>query len=142
VIRLQITTVFWLDGGNIYQLLNTNGVKDVRQTELHTAEPLVSEPRAFEVQLATEKLKSHKSLGIEQIPAELIKVLGRTIRPETNKLIVSTWNKEQLPEEWKESIIVPISKKGDKTDCSNYTGISLLPTTFWRNKLPMFQVTS
>jgi hypothetical protein len=122
--------------------LNTNGVKDVRQTELHTAEPLVSEPRAFEVQLATEKLKSHKSLGIEQIPAELIKVLGRTIRPETNKLIVSTWNKEQLPEEWKESIIVPISKKGDKTDCSNYTGISLLPTTFWRNKLPMFQVTS
>jgi len=35
-----------------------------------------------------------------------------------------------LPEEWKESVIVPICKKDDKTDCSNYSGISLLPTTY------------
>jgi len=35
-----------------------------------------------------------------------------------------------LLEEWKESIIVPIYKKGDKTDCSNYMGISILPTTY------------
>jgi sorting nexin-29 len=35
-----------------------------------------------------------------------------------------------LPEEWKESITVPVYKKGNKTDCSNYRGISLLPTKY------------
>ena len=111
-----------------YQLLNVHGFHEVRQTETHTAEPLVPEPSAFEVELAIEKLKSHKSPGIDQIPTELIKEGGRTIRYHIHKLIVSIWNKEELPEEWKQSIIVPIHKKGDKTDCNNYRGISLLPT--------------
>ena len=35
-----------------------------------------------------------------------------------------------LPEQWKESIIVPIYKKGEKTNCSNYRGISLLLTSY------------
>ena len=56
-----------------YQLLNVHGVNDVRQTEIHTAEPLVPEPSAFEVYLAIEKLKSSRSPGFDQIPAELIK---------------------------------------------------------------------
>ena len=45
---------------------------------------------------------------------------GRKIRSEIHKFIHSIWKKELLPEEWKESIIVPIYKKGDKTDCSYY----------------------
>ena len=68
--------------------------------------------------------------GIDQIPAELIKAGGIEIRSEIHKLINSIWNKEEFPGEWKESIIVPIYKKGDKTDCNNYRGISLLPTTY------------
>jgi hypothetical protein len=110
--------------------LNIHGVNDVRQTEVHKAEPLVPEPSAFEFEMAIEKLKRHKSVGIDQIPAELIKAGGRIIRAEIHKLIISVWNKEELPEEWKESVIVPIYKKGDKTDCSNYRGISLLSTTY------------
>jgi len=70
------------------QLLNIHGVNDVRQAELHTAEPLVSEPSAFQVELAVEKLKSHKSPDIDQIPAELIKAGGRTICNEIHKLII------------------------------------------------------
>jgi hypothetical protein len=46
------------------------------------------------------------------------------------KLFIAIWNKEELPEGWKESIIVPIHKKGNKTDCNNYRGKSLLPTTY------------
>jgi hypothetical protein len=49
---------------------------------------------------------------------------------EIHKLITSIWKKEKLSEEWKELIIVPIHKKGDKTGCNNYRGISLLPTTY------------
>ena len=60
----------------------------------------------------------------------MIKAGGRTIRGEIHKLIISIWNEEKLPDEWKESIIVPIYKKGDKTDCNNYRAISLLPTTY------------
>jgi uncharacterized protein YfaP (DUF2135 family) len=43
-------------------------------------------------------------------------------------ILFAIWNKEELPEERKESFIIPVYKKGDKTDCSNYRGISLLPT--------------
>ena len=61
------------------QLFNVYGVKDVGQAEIHTAEQLVPEPSAAEVELAIDKLKSNKSPGIDQIPAELIKARSRTI---------------------------------------------------------------
>jgi len=48
---------------------------------------------------------------------------------EIHKHITSIWKKENLSEEWKESIIAPIHKQRDKTDCNNYRGISLLPAT-------------
>jgi len=60
----------------------------------------------------------------------LIKTGGRKIRHEIHKLIISIWSKEELPEEWKESIIVPIYKKGNKTGGSNYRGMLVLQTTY------------
>ena len=80
--------------------------------------------------MAIDKLKNHKSPGIDEIPAELIKAGGGTICLEIHKCITSIWKKEKLPEEWKESIVLPIHKKGDKTDCNNYKDISLLPATY------------
>ena len=56
--------------------MNIHGVNDVRHTTIHTTEPLVPELSAFEVQMATEKLKRHKSPGTDQIPAEFIKAGG------------------------------------------------------------------
>jgi hypothetical protein len=46
-----------------------------------------------------------------------------------HKLINSVRNKEELPDQWKEFIIVPIDKKCHKTDCNNYCGVSLLSTS-------------
>ena len=74
------------------QLLNVHGVNDIKHTVIHTAEPLVPELSAFEVELDIEKLKSHKSTGTDQIPGELIKAGGRKIRYQIHKLIISIWN--------------------------------------------------
>jgi hypothetical protein len=64
------------------QLFNVHEVSDVKQTDIHTTEPLVSEPSALEGEMAIEKLKRRKSPSIYQIPAELIKAGGRTIHAE------------------------------------------------------------
>jgi hypothetical protein len=112
------------------QVLNIHGIHDVRQMDIHLAEPLVPEPSLVEVEIAIGKLKSYKSPGTDQIPAELIKAGGITLYSEIHRLICCIWNIEELPHQWKESITVPIHKKGDKTDCNNYRGISLLSTAY------------
>jgi hypothetical protein len=61
-------------------------------------------------------LKKHTSPGTDEIPSELIQAGGEILRSKIHKLINSIWNKEELPHQWKESIIVPIHKKGDKID--------------------------
>jgi hypothetical protein len=67
-------------------------------------------------------LKKYKSPGSDQIPAELIQAGGEILVSVIHKLINYVWNKEELPDQWKESIIVPIHKKGDKTDCNTTIG--------------------
>jgi hypothetical protein len=75
----------------------------------------VPEPSLVELKIAIGKLKSYKSSGTDQILAELIKAGGETLYSEIHKLMCSIWNKEEFPQQWKESIIIPIHKKGDKT---------------------------
>jgi hypothetical protein len=43
-------------------------VSDFRQAEINTAERLVTEPSAFDFKIAIEKLRRHKSPGLNQIP--------------------------------------------------------------------------
>jgi hypothetical protein len=102
----------------------------VRQTEMHTAEPFVPEPSASEVEVAIVELKRYKSPGVDQIPAELIQAGRETLHSEIHKLIKLIWKKEELSHQWRESIMAPVHRKGDKTDCSNYQGISLLSTSY------------
>jgi len=64
--------------------------------------------------MAIEKLKRHKPPDIDKVPSELIKVGCRTIHSEVHKLINSIRNEEELPEQLKELIIVPICKMGVK----------------------------
>jgi hypothetical protein len=75
-------------------------------------------------------LKKYKSPGSDQIPAELIQVGSEVLLAAIHNLINSVWNKEELPDQWKESIVVPVYKTGDETDCNNYRGISQLSTSY------------
>jgi hypothetical protein len=102
------------------QVLNVHGVHNVRQKDIRMAEPLVPEGSLVEVEIAIGKLKSYKSPGTDQILAELIKAGGEMLCSEIHKPICSIWNKEELPQQWKESIIIQNHKKVDKTDSNNY----------------------
>jgi hypothetical protein len=68
--------------------------------------------------------------GSDEILAELIQAGGEILLSAIYKLINSVWNKEELPDHWKESIIVPVHKQSDKVDYNNYHGISLLLTKY------------
>jgi hypothetical protein len=108
-----------------------HNVGDVRQEEVvHTAEPLVPAPSRLEVETAIENLKRYECPGSDQIPVELVQIRSEILLSAIHKLVNSVCNKEELPDKWKESIIVPIYKRGDKTDCNNYRGISLLSTSY------------
>jgi hypothetical protein len=103
--------------------LNVHKVSDVRQIEVHKAEPLVPGPSRLEVEIAVAKLKKYKSPSRDQIPAELTQAGGEMLLSAIHKLVNSVWNKEELPDQWKGSIIGPVHKNGVKTDCNNYCGI-------------------
>jgi hypothetical protein len=101
----NILLVWW----NLFsQLWTVHEVNDVRETEIHTAEPLLPQLSAYEVEIYIDKLKRHISPSTDQIPAELIKAGGRIIPSDIHKLINLIQNKKVLLEVWKESIIVPI----------------------------------
>jgi hypothetical protein len=91
---------------------------------------LVPGPSRLEVEIAITKLIMYNSPGSHQITAELIQTGGEMLLSAIHKLINFIWNKKELPHTRKESIIVPIHKKGDKTGCNNYRGISLLSTSY------------
>jgi hypothetical protein len=100
VIHMQFPTIFWIGKRTTSLLLNAHNVSDVRQIEIHTTEPLVPEPSPSRLKLLLQNW------------------------------IGSIWNKEKEPVQWKKSIILPVHKKVNKTDCSNYRGISLLSTSY------------
>jgi len=81
-------------------------MNNVRQTNAYRW-ALVPEPSSYEVETTFVKLKGYKALGIDQIMAELI-----TLHFIIHKLTNPVLNKEKLPQQWKDSIILPIYKNG------------------------------
>jgi hypothetical protein len=83
-----------------------HNVSVFRQIEIHTAELLIHDPSAFEVKMAITKLKRYKLPGSDHISAELFQADGEILQSEIRNLINSFWNKEELPDQWKESYFI------------------------------------
>jgi hypothetical protein len=65
-----------------------HSVRDIREIEMHTAEPLVCGLSPSEVDIAVAKLKKYELTGSDQIPAELIETGVETLLRFTNSLIL------------------------------------------------------
>jgi hypothetical protein len=91
---------------------------------------LLPGPSTSNVEVASGKLNRCKSSGDDYIPAEKFQAGGKTLRTEIHKLTNLIWNKEKLPHNWKELLVVPIHKKANKTNYGNYLGALLLSISY------------
>ena len=68
----------------------------------------------------------NKASGGDRIPAELFQIL----KDDAVKVLHSTcqqiWKTQQWPQDWKKSVFIPIPKKGNAKECSNYCTIALI----------------
>ena len=71
----------------------------------------------------------NKASGCDGIPVELFQIL----KDDAVKVLLSTyrqiWKTRQWPQDWKRSVFIPIPKKGNAKECSNYCTIALIPHT-------------
>ena len=81
-----------------------------------------------ELGLVLKQLKNGKSPGEDRITAEMFKYMGENAKRLLLELINKAWKEGKTPEEWHTALILPIFKKGDKGDCKNYRGITLINT--------------
>ena len=80
-----------------------------------------------EVVKALARMKNGKAVGPDEIPVEVWKVLGEEGIDLLWDLFKKIYEHEVVPDEWRNSFVVPISKeKGDVQDCNNYHGIKLM----------------
>ena len=87
-------------------------------------------PSLEEVEEAIRRMKCGKAPGIDDISADIIKAGGRALSTRLHKLFIEIWEQEETIDDWSTAIIIRLFKnKGDKRDCGNYRGISLLPIT-------------
>lgn len=79
-----------------------------------------------EVKNAIKRLKRGKAAGHDNITGEMLKNMGGKGVQLLTKICNMAWEEGRVPKDWEVGVIVPIYKKGDRRDCNNYRGITLL----------------
>src|SRR5574340_116285 len=68
----------------------------------------------------------NKANGGDGIPAELVKILKGGAVKVLHSICQQIWKAQQWPQDWKRSVFIPIAKKGNAKECSNYCIIALI----------------
>ena len=68
----------------------------------------------------------NKARGVDGIPVELFQILKDNPVKVLHSIRQQIWKTQQWPQDWKRSVLIPISKKGNAKKCSNYHTIALI----------------
>ena len=78
-----------------------------------------------EVKWALGRITMNKASGRDGIPGELFQILRHDAVKVLHSISQEIWKTQQWPQDWKRSVIIPIPKKGNAKECSNYRTIAL-----------------
>ena len=79
-----------------------------------------------EVKWASESITTNKASGGDGIPVELFQILKDDDLKVLHSICQHIWKTQQWPQDWKRSVFIPIPKKGNAKECSNYHTIALI----------------
>ena len=78
-----------------------------------------------EVKWALESITMNKVSAGDGIPVELFQILKDDVKV-LHSICQQIWKIQQWPQDWKKSVFIPIPKKGNAKECSNYCTIALI----------------
>ena len=79
-----------------------------------------------EVKWAVASITMNKASRSDGIPAELFQILKDDATKVLHSICQQIWKTQQWPQDWKRSVFIPILKKGNAKECSNYRTIALI----------------
>ena len=79
-----------------------------------------------EVRWALESINMNKATGGDGIPVDLFQILKDDVVKVLHSICQQIWKTQQWPQAWKRSVFIPIPKKGNAKECSNYRTIALI----------------
>ena len=87
---------------------------------------LEPDTRECEVKWALGSITMNKASGGDSIPFELFQILKDDAVKVLHSICQQIWKTQQWPQDWKRSVFIPIPKKGNAKECSNYRTIALI----------------
>ena len=105
--------------------------KDLHDQDNHHGVITHLEPDILEceVKWAFESITMNKASGGDRIPVELFQILKDDAVKVLHSICQQIWKTQQWPQDWKSSVFIPIPKKGNAKECSNYRKIALISHT-------------